>query len=462
MQSTTRAPRRSVAALASGALVAGLTVGVGLAPAHADDSATGAELTWGISEQFVDHLSTRTLSDEVSFDEGSKTFTFPRLRTVNESDGTVVREYAGSVEGSFGFGGSTLYSVTVAEPEVVVEPDGAGMIRATVSASNAAAGGNDEASTEPTEVTVVEFSGAASPSAALSLTPAWEGVLATGSQAALGLGLDADQPLDGKAFHPEFLGALTPGVRAHFYASGSGSDAKKNPADVVAGAAPSVTATVTDASRKDGVTVRVEGTGFNPTTRPGDQGVYVGLAAADTVIDFDNQDSQSDFPAVDWVMPSRFDGDKFTAVLNAPTDKLVKGTDYAVFTWQAHRHSNTSQDTVTPVSIDWSKLAPKKVKRTKPAVRLRFAKKANTRRTGRAVVRVVGRNAKATGRVRVVVKRAGVKGKKVVTRKLNKKARVAVKLPKAKNRGRYVVRARYLGDKANLKNKKVKRYRVKR
>ena len=35
---------------------------------------------------------------------------------------------------------------------------------------------------------------------------------------------------------------------------------------------------------------------------------------------------------------------------------LKQGTAYSVYTWRAHSHSSTSQDTETPVTIDWSKL----------------------------------------------------------------------------------------------------------
>ena len=43
------------------------------------------------------------------------------------------------------------------------------------------------------------------------------------------LGIGAGKPVDGKSFAPAFLAQITSGVRAHFYASGAGSDAKKAP-----------------------------------------------------------------------------------------------------------------------------------------------------------------------------------------------------------------------------------------
>ena len=359
MQSTLSAPRRRLAAGVAGAMIAGLTTVTLVQTPGAQAAPATGELTWNVSEQFVNHLSTRTLSDGAIFDETAKTFTFPATEMSVQADGTAVRSYDGTVKGAFVMGATEFYSVTITDPTVTVAPDGDGEITATVSAANAASGQGPAASTEPTLVTVAEFSGATAAGGTLTATPNWAGVLPAGSQTAIDLGItNPDRPVDGKSFHPEFLGAITSGVRAHFHYTSSGD--QKRPGDIAATATmtPSVTPTVTAADPTNGVTVKVEGTGFSAVTNPGDQGVYVALAPADTVIDFEDRDSTSTLAAVDWVMPSRFVGDTFITSLSAPIDKLVKDTEYAVFTWQAHTHSNTTQDTTTPVAIDWTVLEP--------------------------------------------------------------------------------------------------------
>ena len=72
----------------------------------------------------------------------------------------------------------------------------------------------------------------------LTATPDWAGVLPADSAEATGLGIGAGKPIDGKAFAPSFLGQIDTGLRAHFYASGSGSDPKKAPASFTATADP--------------------------------------------------------------------------------------------------------------------------------------------------------------------------------------------------------------------------------
>ena len=143
-----------------GAVAAATTLGLAATaasllagPAHAA-SPTLAPLTWQISQQYVDHLSTRTLEGGLTFDDAAKTFSWPAVSTAKQADGDIVRTYAGSVKGAFAMAGTEYYSVTVANPIVTVEPDGDGRIQATVSAANAAAMGNPAASTSPALVTV--------------------------------------------------------------------------------------------------------------------------------------------------------------------------------------------------------------------------------------------------------------------------------------------------------------------
>ncbi len=514
MKSHTHSVRRSLAAGVAGALVAGAAAAVVAAPASHAAPATGS-FSWGISQNFVEHLffskagpvlpttPSGTLSGGVTHETNDPTtglddrFVFPAVSSSRAADGTVTSQYEGTVRGAFVNGGTEYYSVTISDPVVVVSGDGSGQVRADVS------GSAPGVSTTPTEVTVVEFSSSSSTGGVLTATPEWEGVLPAGSATAVDLGIvvttdptTSNLPADGKSFNPGFLGAIPSTVRAHFYNSSKATppaaQANKAPGAFTAEAVmvPTVTPTVLSESYEDGVEISVAGSGFNPSTNPGDQGVYVALAPADTVIDYTDQSSMSSMAAVDWVMPSRFSGDTFTANLVAPTDKLEIGESYALFTWQAHGHSNTTQDTTTPVTIDWSKFeeptptpttptpttpAPTTPTPTTPApttpvvvkvdstVTVKVSKKATLKKAGKAVVTVKGGDVLGTGTVVVKIKVAGVKKAKKVTVTLNAKGQAKIKLPKAKKKGAYKVVVTYAGDeKLNAAKKVVKKFKVKK
>lgn len=361
--------RRGVRASAALTVAALVTAPLALAasPAQAaDETAAPLSLRWEISERFDSHLSTHVL-DGGATEDADGVITFPGgVGTYDATTGEASVAYEGSVAGSFAFSGTTYYRVTVADPVVTVDADGTGEISAVVSAWNASTGpSSPEASTDPTRVVVTTFEtgdGWVDGEAAgtLAATPDWAGVLPAGSAEATALGIPSGQPVDGQSFAPAFLGALTPGVRAHFYASGAGSDAQKDPSPFVAEAAPAAAPTVAyetlGANPTDGLTLSVKGQGFRAVTQPGDNGVYVGLAEAGGLPPVEDREGQEAFAAVDWITPSRITEGAFASVLNAPTAKLDPAKQYAIYTWQAHTHSNVSQDTETPVTIDWSQL----------------------------------------------------------------------------------------------------------
>lgn len=468
-----RLKTRTGRGLAGGLAAALLAAGVGTLPALPASAApaTGS-LSWGISQNYVEHLffskmgpmpetPTGTLSGGVTHDAGDPAtgaddlFNFPATGSSTAADGTVTSTFEGTVRGAFVAFGTERYSVTLSDPTLVVSPTGEGELKATVSGE---VPGDDPVVTAPTEVTVAEFTGATTAAGVTTVTPNWAGVLAPGSQQATDLGIeDPTRPVDGKSFHPDFLGAIPAGVRAHFYFTSSGDH--KRPGDLSSSAVmvPTVTPTVTAVSYTDGVTIQVGGEGFTAVTNPGDAGVYVGLAPADTIVDFGDRDATSVFAAIDWVMPSRFDGDGFTTVLSAATDKLVSGEDYAIFTWQAHTHSNTTQDTVTPVAIDWTELQAPAPEKIKPKVTRKLVKPKRTKK-GKLTVRVAGERGAATGRVVVKVKR-GKKTIKTVLAKLNKRGKKVVRLPKGK-RGAYRAIVQYRGDANYKKARKVFKYRI--
>ena len=428
--------RRFAALGASGALVA---AGLAIAPA-AQAAETAPTLRWSISQQFIEHFTAPyvpgtaiTATDGATFADGAITFAAESAET--EGDLTTLT-YGGSVLGAFG----TMYSVRVEDPAITVDEAGDGEITALVSGTQGAPA--EPAETTPARVTVAEFSGATLADGTLSGTPKWDGVLAADSETAVALGLAAGKPVDGKAFHPEFLAQLTPGVRAHFHASGAGSDAKKAVAAFeadVAVAAPSITTSVAGARPSSGLDLKVTGSGFTATDgNPGDNGVYVGVAPAGAEIDFDDMDAgMAQMVGVDWVTGDQIVDGSFTRVVNVPTAKLKKGTKYAVYTWRAHTHSTTSQDTVTPVSIPWARLA-----KVKAATKVALAKPTTTK-AGKVAVTFGGKYGKATGKAKVTVKKGAKKVGAVRTVKLTKAGKVNVKLAKAA-KGTYTVTVKLL------------------
>lgn len=217
--------RRSLSAATATALLAtgmALTAGPAQAVDEPAPNQIGQNLAWKVSGQFAGHLGTHVLADGAT-EDAAKVITFVQGSTSLGDDGVERTDYRGTVTGSFLNAGTNYYSVTIKDPVVNVAPDGSGSIEATVSASNAAANGNPAGSTEAREVVVATFSASQTSEGRYgeerTATPEWVGVLAPDSPDATALALPEGQPIDGKSFHPEFLGQLTPGLRAHFLAT---------------------------------------------------------------------------------------------------------------------------------------------------------------------------------------------------------------------------------------------------
>jgi len=421
----------------AGALVAPVLVA---APASAD--AAAPVLAWSVSERVATHLSTHTLDDGATETEG--VVSFPLVESVLDAGtGATTLTYDGSLKAAFAFGGTEYYSITLADPVVEVDDAGAGSVSAVVSAANAATGQGPAAETTPARVVVTEFSGGTwtdGPGlSTLAATPDWAGVLPAGSDEALALGLAEDRPVDGQSFAPSFLEQLTSGVRAHFYASGSSSDAAKAPTAFVAERATTPEASAEVVTQTDELLqVDVAGEGFNGQTNPGDNGVYVGIAPAGGLPPVDTREGQDAFAASAWVSADAMSDGSFAVTLNAdPSDPdvpLDPSEDYAVYTWQAHTHSNTTQDTETPIALDWVLLGKAKAASTTEAS---IKKAPKVKRKGKVKVVVSGDYGKAEGTAHVVAKKAK-KTKKVARTVTN--GRAVVTLPKlAKGRWNLVV-----------------------
>lgn len=447
-------PPRLVASAAATALAASGLALVAAAPASA---ATAPSFTWGISQQFEDHLSSQVLADGAQEPEDG-VFVFPNgTGSYDTATGAASLTYDGSVQGTFTIPvvGTEVYSVTFADPAVTVEPDGDGTLTALVSAKVNGGMGQPAADVAPKRVTVSTFDApdwtVAGGLASLTATPDWAGVLVPGSAEATALAMKDGQPVDGKSWATDLLGHLPAGLRPHFHASGANADAKKAPAAFTAQAPPAAAATpevsvsTTATSPENGVTLSVSGSGFRAVTNPGDAGVYVGLAPSGGLPSTDSQTDQGAFAASAWVMPQQMPTGSFTVSITAPTDKLDPSKDYSVYTWQAHTHSNTTQDTETAVAIDWSRLVPATPSKTKPAVTVKVPKKPTPAKAGKVKVALKGGSGVVAGKVKVQVKKAG---KVVKTRSATlAKGKATLALPKLAT-GRYQLKVVYAGSAA--------------
>lgn len=486
MKSSTTRWGRGVAAAVSGALFLGSAAALAAPAQAATVPALGApaQLEWKISQTFVNHLyygmtynhanpgtPNGTATGGAEFHEGvigtagDETFTFPAA-SVEKKDGKTIRRYSGTVRGEFAMMGKSYYSVVVSNPVVTIDADGDGSIAATVSSKvNAQPAGTDprtgaptaatpEENSGPTAATVVEFEDAVVTGTTTKATPNWAGVLPAADQAARDLGLPVSQPKDGNSFSADFLGALLPSTRAHFHDSTSNS-ADKKPGVATLSTTPFIVPTITKNDQATGVEVELKGYDFSAATLEGDKGVYVVVLPQGSAINYEDRAG-----TLSASLLNRYVGAAGTPGINAqivdgafvtsgliPASKVTPRTNYAVSTWQAHVHSNTSQDTTTALAIDWSawKVTPKPAPKKSSKITAKVSKKATKKKTGKVSISVAGGSTKATGKVKVVIK---APGKKTITKKVTlKRGKASVALTKAKKKGTYKLSVSYSGDK---------------
>lgn len=373
MRSSTHRPRvtRGLAAVVTAALaVGGLTV-TAAAPAQAavTGTVTGGSFSWNVSAQAANHFNTKTTTGKATV--ASNVFTWSGgTGTVNPATGAAELDYSGTAKLAFVNGTTEYYSIRLTDPEISIDADGAGTIVADVAYDVTALSPASPAVSGSTEnVVIARFAdgdGAAddwtitSTLASLTDTPASGGYIAPGSQDATDVGLtDPELPLNSQSFTKQFLQALPTTLRSHFYASksGNGSPTASNPNKVPGAftatatlAAPTVTAEVTGASHASGVTIDVTGDGFRGVTNPGDAGIYVGVAEAGGIESYDLSAMDS-FVTADWINATAIADGTFSRSYTLPTSKLDPAKEYSVYTWQSHSHSNTTQDTETPLDI---------------------------------------------------------------------------------------------------------------
>ena len=184
------------------------------------------------------------------------------------------------------------------------------------------------------------------------------------------------------------------------------------------------------------MSIKVDGAGFTGTDgNPGDNGVYVGLAPAGGLPATSSQADIDKFAAAQWLPAASVVDGKISTTLTATATVLKQGTAYSVYTWRAHSHSSTSQDTETPVTIDWSKLtvappAPPAATKATTTASAKVAKKPTTAKGGTLSVTLKSSGGKPAGKVTV---KLTSKGKKAVTKSAKaSNGKAVVKLPKLK------------------------------
>lgn len=321
---------RRVAAVAALSLASAGLVGVAAQPASAADDAT---FTWSFSDYLSRQVNMVGFTSHVA--SGGATNSGAADVVFSGGEGT------GSLESGdlhLTYDGTVTYTwhadITFANPEVIVE-GGNGRIVADIAWAVPETG-----SAEDVVLTTFDPATATLADGSFTATPRW-----------------ADA---GSSWAPEFLTALPDSVDAYFKATGSSNDARKAPATFTSAssaesAAGPAVALATSYAEKS-VLVDVDGTGFTAVTNPGDAGVYVALAEAGDFPETDDFEDQEKVADAEWVTPAQMADGTFSVTLNPENQYLDPSKQYAVYTWQAHAHSNPSQDTETPVTIDWSKV----------------------------------------------------------------------------------------------------------
>ena len=365
--------KRVLATAVTAALAfAGVTAVAAPASAVETDTVTDGTFSWSISKQMVDHMSTKTPTEGATLDAGVFTFV-DGTGTFDPETGESNISYSGSAYLAFAFGTSTIYSLTISNPNVIVDEDGNGQIRADVDnyiSSPVSNGSVDDVliTTFTTgDGTTDTWTG--DTTATLTDLPKWDNVLAPGSADAAEVGLtNGVVPLNGQSFTKDFLLSIGSGLRAHFYASGTAesptaSNVKKFPAQFTATAeyaSPTVETSFVSASNADGYKIQVDGDGFRQVTNPGDAGIYAAVAPAGGAPGYSGADIGKYFGTKyifangpETATTSRLTDGKFSTVLTLPSASLDPNVEYSLYTWQSHTHSNTTQDTETPLDIDF-------------------------------------------------------------------------------------------------------------
>ncbi|MFT4123993.1 MAG: hypothetical protein QM635_09185 [Microbacteriaceae bacterium] len=346
---TARAHRRArpLALLTAAVLAAGGLVLGAAAPASATvtDTVTDATLSWGLNDYSSVTLSAVDGNATAATDTSARAFVLSGGTGLLDASGDGEIDFDASLTFAYTYAGD-LFTVTA--PVLTITDDGtAGTLTVLISGSYV------DSSASGTRVTMADFTidSLSLSDGALSFTavPAWEDVVEAGTY--------SSGQTD--AWPSSWVTAMASSTRAFWYASGGSSDSAKAPLDftvVGALAVPTVSASITASSYDSGLAVAVSGDGFRAVTETGDAGVYVGLAASGGLPDVSTTAGAASFVTAVWISADELAEGAFSTTLTAAASALDSSASYSVYTWQAHAHSNTTQDTETALAIDFSTL----------------------------------------------------------------------------------------------------------
>jgi len=409
------------------------------AQATVTGTVTGGSVQWKINEYLASDTFGRPTPlpsaylAPASFDTTARTSTWGGgSATSLAGDGAAVTSFLGT---------SVNYTTTsggwlrLTSPNISVDSSGNGLLTAEVSYGTSSTS-YDPASVPvrgPERINVMALTGnSAAKFTSTSTQSTWTGLTGSWSPDLLDF-VDGDA-----AASPTPIPAWS-----HASAFNVASGAIREPAPVtftLSKATPTVAVSTTATSPTTGVTLKVTGDGFRGVTSagpPADNGIYVGLAPAGTMPDVSSMAGMSSFAASAYIPAAAMTSGAISTSLTAAPDKLDRTKSYAIYTWQAHTHSNTSQDTQTPVTINWAAL---KQSTTVAATWKKQPKTVNNK--GKLTVAVTGAGGTPTGDVTVTLER---KGKVKTLKGTLVNGSVLVKLPQLK-KGKWTVTVSYAGN----------------
>ncbi len=427
-------------------------------------------LKWKVSRIFDEgeQLRSHVLGDGAT-EAADGVITFPRgSGTFDEATGRTDLRFQGWVEATaYTATGAKHFSVRIEDPWIQIDTSGNGHVRAVVtSVVYATEPGAEDTVNLPTRVVLTTFrAGTADWSLndalySLTATPAWAGVVPPDTQATRELGFAPGTPVEGKAFNLQFLQHLTYPPRALFIASRTAADPLKAPADFTVQAPdgrPGVVAKVTGSSYADGVEVSVDGFGFTSVTNHGqDDGIVVAIAEAGKYPNLTL--APTEIVAQVRVPPEDMLENDWSVELNAASTALANNKQYAVYTWQSPNRSNTTQDTETPLVIDFSTLNPRSAKSSTTTTNAVIKRQPTTQRFGTLRVKVRASGARPVGRVKVKMVGPGLR--RVTSKQVRGRA-VTLRMPKT-TRGSYQVVATFEPAGELTGSRDLVRFRVRR
>ncbi len=400
-------------------------------PASAD-SASGATLTWKISECAFDATiascgsitEAQSLTGNVT--KGGEGWAFTGgTGSYDPATGATAIDFTGSV--TIGNVNRGNYSITFADPKVVVKA-GSGALVADVVARPPGA-----PETIVGDVKIVDLP--AVPNAKTwQVTPPWQNAGTPGVPA----------PIDGKQFAQPLLDALPASLKGWFWATGtSGANPYKAPAavsvafdSVPTSTGPAVTIEGAENLTADQqATITVKGTGFDPAKKGGPvQGLYVVFGPDAATVGY-GMNAATTFGAAQYLPTAPNADGEFETTLTikgrytGEDGKSWDGTTQTlgVSTWAAHSHAITDYDTFTAITF----------RRAPAPAKVTFSLKKDTVKAGKRAVAVV----RAPGvKGKVAVK----KGSRTLATKRLSKGKAVVRLPRLKV-GKHTLRAVFPG-----------------